>query len=197
MAMVHNCLEMWQGCQNLRATKKESYAQNRQIIAIGYFSDTEMIIKAASLKFQHNGAAAFKLSERSPLQPALSAKNVPGGQTKVLNVCRMRRIERHPSEGDGDCTPDGIANTGISLDWNCDEVDPNESEDDCVGDNQSGIELCSVIESSESPEHSMVSVALNVGGLIRPTRKSMKQAEKWVLTVSAMETRSHKGNKKK
>ena len=39
MAKVHDFLEMWQGSQNLRATQKESGAQNKQMTAVGYISD--------------------------------------------------------------------------------------------------------------------------------------------------------------
>jgi len=35
MANVHNYLEMWQGNQNLRATQKESRAQDKQMTALG------------------------------------------------------------------------------------------------------------------------------------------------------------------
>jgi hypothetical protein len=79
MAKVHDFLEMWQGSQNLRATQTESRAQNSQMTAVGYISDTEEIIKSSWSLFHHDGVAAFKLSERSPLPPALSAKNLPGG----------------------------------------------------------------------------------------------------------------------
>jgi len=37
MAKVHDFLEMWQGRQNLRATQKESRAQNKQMTAIGSY----------------------------------------------------------------------------------------------------------------------------------------------------------------
>jgi hypothetical protein len=47
--------------------------------AIGYISDTEEIIKVFWSNFHHEGAAAFKLSEKSPVPPALSAKDFPGG----------------------------------------------------------------------------------------------------------------------
>jgi len=47
MAKVHDFLEMWQGSQNLRATQKESRARNKQMIAVGYISDTEAIVKAS------------------------------------------------------------------------------------------------------------------------------------------------------
>jgi len=86
MAKVHDFLEMWQGSQNLRTTQKESRARNKQMTAMGYISDTEESVKASWSIFQHDGAAAFKLSERSPLPPALSAKQPAGGQTQVLNV---------------------------------------------------------------------------------------------------------------
>jgi len=46
--------------------------------AVGYILDTEEIVKASWSLFQHDGAATFKLSERSPLPPALSAKDLPG-----------------------------------------------------------------------------------------------------------------------
>jgi len=74
---------MWQGSQNLRATQKESRTQTKQMTAVGYVSDTEEIVKAPCSLIQHDGAAAFKLSETSPLPPALSAKNLPGGQTRI------------------------------------------------------------------------------------------------------------------
>jgi len=57
MAKVHNLLEMWQGSQNLRATQKESHAQNKQMTAIGYISYTKEIVKASWSDFQHDGAA--------------------------------------------------------------------------------------------------------------------------------------------
>jgi len=47
MAMVHHILEIWQGSQNLRATQKESHAQNQQMTPVGYISDTEEIVKAS------------------------------------------------------------------------------------------------------------------------------------------------------
>jgi hypothetical protein len=86
MAKVHDFLEMWQGCQNLHATQKESRTQNEQMTAVGYILDTEDSVKAPWSLFQHDGAAAFKLSERPPLPPALSAKDLPGGRTQILNV---------------------------------------------------------------------------------------------------------------
>jgi len=66
MAKVHDFLEMLQGSQNLRATQKESHAQNKQMTAVEYISDMEEIVKASWSLFQHDRAAAFKLSERSP-----------------------------------------------------------------------------------------------------------------------------------
>jgi len=74
MAKVRNFVEMWQGSQNLRATQKESRAENEQMTAVQYISDIEEIIKASWSIFTHDGAAACSFSEESPVPPALSAR---------------------------------------------------------------------------------------------------------------------------
>ena len=145
MAKVHGFLEMWQGSQNLSATQKESHAQNKQMTAVGYISDTEDIIKASWSHFQHDGAAAFKLSERSPLPPSLSAKDLPGGQTQILNVRRIRRINRHPVESDEDSAPGCISDSEDWLNWNGDLDNPNDSEDDCAADAESDMDQDNLI----------------------------------------------------
>ena len=66
MANVHNLLQVWHDSQNLHATQKESHARHKQMSAIGYISDTEEIINASWTNCQLDGAAAFKLSQRSP-----------------------------------------------------------------------------------------------------------------------------------
>jgi hypothetical protein len=130
------------------------------------------------------------------LPPALSAKDLPGGRTQVLNVRQIWRIVRHPTERDEDCAPQSISDTENWLNWNGDLDNPNESEDKCEADDESDPEPCSGIKASESPEHRVVGAAPNVPGLFRPTRKSMKQAETGLVTVSTMETRRNKRNKK-
>jgi len=140
MAKVHDFLEMWQGSENLRATQKESCAQNKQMTAVGYISDTEEIVKASWSLLQHDGAAAFKLSEKSPLPPALSAKEIPGGRTRILNVRSIRRINRHPVESDEDSASESISDIEDCLHWNGDLVNPNASEEDCAADDDSDIE---------------------------------------------------------
>jgi len=118
MAKVHDSLEMWQGRQNLRATQMESRAHTKQMRAVGYILDTKEIIKAFWSLFQHDGAAAFKLSERSPLPPAFSGKDIPGGRTQILNVHRIRRINRYPVESDEDSTPESVRIPKIGkLEW--------------------------------------------------------------------------------
>jgi len=79
MGKVGNVLDMWQGSQNLSATQKESHSQIKQMNAVGYIPDTEENVKASWSLFQRVRAAAFKLSERSPLPPPLTAKDLPGG----------------------------------------------------------------------------------------------------------------------
>jgi len=149
------------------------------------------------MTFQYDSAAAFKFSERSPLPPALSAKDLPGGRTQVLYVRQISQIDCHPVESDEDSPPGSISDINNWLNWNGDLDNPNESEDNCEADNESGTELSNGIKASESPEHRVVSAAPIVPGLIRPTRRLMKQAEMRLINVSAMETRRNKGNKKK
>jgi len=197
MAKVHNFLEMWQGSQTLRATQKESRAQNKQMTALGYISDTEEIVKASWSNFHHDGVTAFKLSETSPVPPALSAKDLPGGRTQVLNVRWIKRIDRHPAESDEDSSPESISDTENWLNWNGDLDNPNDSEDDWEVDNESDMDLDNGSEVSETLEVRNVSVAPNVPGLIRPIRQSNKKVEQALVTVNIMETRRNKGIKKK
>jgi hypothetical protein len=114
MAKVHDFLEMWQGSQNLRARQKESPANNNQMTAVGYISDTEETFKASWSLFPHDGAAVFKLSKRSPLPPAMSAKDLPGRRTQILNVRRIWRINHHAVESHEDSVPESISDT---EDW--------------------------------------------------------------------------------
>jgi len=197
MANVNDFVEMWQGSQNLRATQKEFHAQNKQMTAKGYISDTEEIVKASWSLFQHDGATAFKLSERSPLPPALFAKDLPGGRTQILNVCRIRRMNRHPGERDKNSAPESISDTDDWQNSNVDLDNPNVSEDDCAVDNESDIEQNTGIEDSDYPEQQDVSSAPNVPGLVLPTRKSKRQAATVLVTVNAVETRRNKGGKKR
>jgi hypothetical protein len=74
---------------------------------------------------------------------------------------------------------------------------PNDSEDDCAVDDGSDIGPNNGIEDLECPEQQDVSAAPNVPGLVRPTRKSKRQAEKLLVTVNAVETQRNKGGKKK
>jgi len=197
MAKVHDLLEMWQGSQSLRATQKESRAQNKQMTAVEYISDTEELVKAPWSLFHHDGAAAFKLSETSPVPPALSAKDLPGGRTQILNVRRIKRIDRHPAESDEDSSPESISDTENWLNWNGELDDPNDSEDDWQADTESDMELDNGSEESETPALQNVSAAPNVLGLIRPILRSKKMVKKALLMVNIMETRRNEGIKKK
>jgi hypothetical protein len=64
-------------------------------------------------------------------------------------------------------------------------------------DDESDLEQDNVIEDLETTAQQDVSAAQNVPGLIRPTWKSKRQAEKLIVTVSTMKTRRNKGNKNK
>jgi hypothetical protein len=81
MGKVNYFLEMWQGSQNLCATQKESCTHNRQMPTVEDISHMYVIVQASWPLFEHAGVAGFKSSERSPLPPALFAKDLPDGQS--------------------------------------------------------------------------------------------------------------------
>jgi len=165
--------------------------------AVAYISDTDENVKAFWSLFQHDCPAAFKLSERSPFPPALSAKDVPGGWTQVLNAYGIRRIDHHPVESDEDCAPESISDTEDSLNWNGDLDNPYDSKGNCTADVESDIEQDNGVEDLECQEQQVVIAAPNVPGLIWPTGKSIRQAEKVLATVNAIETRRNMGVNKK
>jgi len=175
----------------------EPRVQNKEMTAVGYISDIEEIVNASWSLFQQHGVAAFKLSERCPLPPAWSAKNLPGGRTLILNFRRIRTINRHPVESNENCTPESTSETADWLNWNVDLDNPNDSEDDCTADTESHIEQDNGIEDAECPDQQVVSATPNVLGLIRPTQKWKSQAKKVFVTVNAIEMRRIKGVKKK
>jgi len=154
------------------------------------------MVKASWSLFQHHGAAAFELSERSPLPPALCAKDLPGGRTHRLDVCWIRRINRLPVKRDEDSATDSILDTEYCLHWDGDLDNSNDSEDDCGADVESDIEQDNAIEDPECPEQRDGRATPNVPGLSRPLRKWKWQAEEVLVTVSAIETRRNKGVKK-
>jgi len=192
MAKVHDFLEMWQGSLNLSATLLDSCIQTKQMTAVGYILDMEEIVKAAWSVFQHDGAAAYQLSERSPLPPPFSGKDLPGAQTQILNARRIRRINRYPVDSHEDRAPESISNTEDCLNWNGDLDIRNDSEDDCVADVICHREHGNSIEDPECPEQRDVSGAPTVSRLIRPTQKSRRQADKVSMTVHAIEMRRNK-----
>jgi len=196
MAKVHDFLEMWQGSQNLHATQRESRAQNTQMTAVGYILDTEESVYASWSLFQHDGAAAFKFSERSTLPSPLSAKDLPGVRAQILHVRRIRRISCYPVESDDDSAPESISYTDDWLNWNGDVDNPNHSEDDSAADDESDIGPNNGIEDQECTEQQDVSAAPNVPGLVRPTWKSKRPADMVLVTVNAVEMRRNKGGKK-
>jgi hypothetical protein len=197
MAKVHDFLELWQGSENLHARQMESRAENNKMTAVRYNSHTEDIVPASWSLFQHYGAAVFKWSVRSPLPPALSAKDVPGERTQILNVHGIRRINRHSVDSDEDRSPDSISDTEDWPNWNGDFDNPNDSEEDCAAADESDMELNNGIEDTECPERQDVFAAPNVPGLVRPTRKSKTQSEMDLVTVNAVEMRINRGGKKK
>ena len=117
-------------------------------------------------------------------------------QTCIITAIRREPLT-HPVESDNDCAPQSISDTEDWLNWNGDLDNPNDIEEDCAAADESDIEHNNGIEDPECPEQQNMSAAPNVPGLVRPTRKSKRQAEKVLVTVNAVETRRNKGGKKK
>jgi len=138
---------------------------------LGYISDTKEIIKPSCSLFQHDGAAAFKLSERSRLPPALSANDLPGERTQILNVHQIREIHHHQVETDEDSAPESISDTENWLNWNNNLHYPNDNEDYCVADDESDKVQINVIENPECQVQQDESTMANVPGLVRPIHK--------------------------
>jgi hypothetical protein len=152
MAKVHDFLEMWQGSQNICGVQRGSCTQNKKRITGEYILDTEEILEASWSLFLHNSAAAFKLSERSPLPPALAAKYLPGGESQILHVHHIPRINHHTAKSDEDTAPESISDTEHLLSWIGDLDNPNDSEKDCPVDDDSDIEHNNCIADPECPE---------------------------------------------
>jgi hypothetical protein len=74
---------------------------------------------------------------------------------------------------------------------------PNDSEDDCAADNESETEHNNCIQDLECPEQQVLSASPNIPGLVQPTWKPKRQAEKVLVTVNTVETWRNKGGKKK
>jgi hypothetical protein len=72
--------------------------------------------------------------------PALSAKDLSGGQMHILTVRQIWRINRHPIESDDDSAPESISDTEGWRIRNGDLDYPNHSEDNCTVHVESDVE---------------------------------------------------------
>jgi hypothetical protein len=70
--------------------------------------------------------AAFKLLQKSPVPPALSAKDLPRGRTQILNVRLIKPIDRYPAKSDQDSSPETISHNKNWLNCNGDLDNRNE-----------------------------------------------------------------------
>jgi hypothetical protein len=165
--------------------------------AVGYISDNEEIVKASWSCFEGDGAAAFTLSEKSHVLPAVSANDLPGGRTQILNVRQISLVNCHPAECDEDSSPESFADTENGHNWKKDPDNPNECDDDLEATNESEMQLDNASEDSETPEQQNGSAAPNVPGWIRPIHRIKKIVELLLMKVNIMETRRNKGIKNK
>lgn len=125
----------------------------------------EIVNKSWSL-FQRDGAAVFQLSLRSPFPPGMSAQDLTGGRSQVLNVPNINRIDHRPAKYDKDIVPDCIADTNNWYDWNGDLGNPNDREVNLEADNESDKEQENGIGNSDSPALINVSAIPDVARLM-------------------------------
>jgi hypothetical protein len=128
-------VEIWQGSSIIRAAQKESHAHNAEMSAVDSISDTEEIFNASWTNLLYISAAALTLSERSPLPPGRCAKNILGGQTKILNVRPIKKLDQHRPESDDNSSPEVISDIEYWIDWNGDLDNSYVKKDDGLGDN--------------------------------------------------------------
>jgi len=74
---------------------------------------------------------------------------------------------------------------------------PNDSKHDRAADDESDIEQYNGIEDLHCPDRQDVSAMPDLPGLVRPTRKSKRHAEKLFVMVNVVETRRNKEAMKK
>jgi len=195
MAKVYYVFEMLQGSQNLCPTQMLFCSHYAQITAVEYISVAEAIVKVSWSNFQYNGAAAFKLSKRSPVPPGVSPKDRSAGQTYVLNVRQIKRIGWHPAKIDMDCIHQNISDTENLPDQNGVLDNPNQSEETWVADNESNVELGNGFKDTKTPVLHNVNTAPNFPRLTWTSRRSKKKADQVMIMVNTIETRPNKGNK--
>jgi hypothetical protein len=147
------------------------------VAAVRYISETKDIVKESCALFQNDGAAAFELSEKSAVPPTLTAMDLQGSRTPILNVRQNRQINRYPAESDEHSSPESISDTQNWLNWYGDLRNSNVSEDDWETDIESDIELDNGSEDFETPEQRNINDITNVPGMIRPIRQTKKIIE--------------------
>jgi len=159
----------WKCCReplNLCATLKESCIRHKQLAAVGFISDSEEIVKASWLNFQHNGAAAFELLERSSVPAAFSAKHLPGEWTQELHMHQIKRINHYTAISDDDSSPGRISDTASCLNWNGRLDNPHDSADDREAESESDIQLDNSREDSYTREQHKIHATPPFPGLI-------------------------------
>jgi hypothetical protein len=92
------------------------------------------------------------------------------------------------TQRDEDSAPESISDTDDCLNWNCDLENVIDSEEHCATDNESDTEHNNGIKDPECPDQQEVNTASNLPRLVRPSRKSNRQAEMVLVTVNAVET---------
>jgi hypothetical protein len=135
---------------------------------IRYNSNMEQLVNASCSLLQHDGEASSQLLEYSPVPPALSAPDQPGGCTRRLKAGRFKEINCHGVKSYEDCLAEIDLDTGSWLEWNGDSDNPTDSKDDWVANNTSDMELYTGWEVSETQGTRNLCAAPLVPTLISP-----------------------------
>jgi len=126
----------------------------------------------------------------------VSAKNLPGGGTEMVNVRQIRRINNHPVKSDENSMPETISDPQNWLNWNGNLNHTKDRKDDCAADGESYIAQHNGMEDAECPELRDVTAESNVPELIWAPWNSQRQAGKVLVTDNPIEMRWNQGVKK-
>jgi hypothetical protein len=104
-------------------------------------------------------------------------------------------VDCQSAEADVDSLHESISDTKIWLHWIGDCNNGDDSDDSWGADIGSDIDLENAVPNLECQVQQDQTVAPNVSGFMRPTTRLNKKAEKWLITLNAMDMMRNKWNK--
>lgn len=189
--MAHNYVESLQISENLCCTEKEYRTQFEQMSAVGYIAYPEEIIKVFCDKFQLAGVAGLKLKEIYHLLPSISANDLHGRQTVVLNVHCVLRIDPDPAKNINHSAPESISDNEHLLNWDGYQDNSKLNKDDLEAEEETEQELDNAIEHAETP---CLECPAKWSRNVSVNRLVIESIRKRLMILTAVETRRRKGN---